>query len=179
MTPVATRTIHVVQGEHAVSHEADVVLVTVLGSCVAACLFDPDSKVGGMNHFLLPDGPDPSDIRYASAAMERLVNSLLKKGAARQRLRAKLFGGARMLAGLPDIGDRNARAALAFLESEAIPCVAAHLGGTRARRIRFWPASGRAEMQLVEAPAPIVEDRIRSLPWGGSVELFADHARRR
>ncbi len=172
MTERTRKVIHVVQGEQMVSNEPDVVLVTVLGSCVAACLFDPVRRVGGMNHFLLPEGKDPGDIRHASAAMERLVNSLLKKGAVRRDLRAKLFGGARIIPGLPDIGGRNGAAALTFLQSEGIPCTASHLGGNRARRIRFWPTTGRVEMLLLDEPELPVAAPRRPAPAGGSVELF-------
>jgi chemotaxis protein CheD len=100
---------HVIQGEQAVSDDVDTTLQTVLGSCVAACLHDPVRGIGGMNHFLLPDDGTGTDMRYASAAMERLVNELLKNGADRGRLQAKLFGGASIMSNLPDIGRRNAR----------------------------------------------------------------------
>ena len=166
------RAIHVIQGEHAVSDAEDVVLLTVLGSCVAACLYDPVRRIGGMNHFLLPEGRDAGDIRHASAAMEQLVNSLQKKGAVRERLRAKLFGGARMLAGLPDIGLRNGEAAREFLKGERIRCEAADLGGAKARRVRFWPATGRAQMLLLDRADPEFA-RQRPAPVAvASVELF-------
>lgn len=167
------RVVHVVQGEHAVSSDPDVALATVLGSCVAACLYDPVRRVGGMNHFLLPEGRDPGDIRHASAAMERLINSLLKNGATRRELRAKIFGGARIVPGLPDIGGRNGEAALRFLESEGIPCLVSHLGGRRARRIRFWPTTGRVEMLLLEETELPLEMPRRPAPASGSVELFS------
>lgn len=166
------RSIHVIQGEHAVSEAEDVVMLTVLGSCVCACLYDPVRRVGGMNHFLLPEGRNRGDIRHASAAMEQLVNGLLKSGAARERLRAKLFGGARMLAGLPDIGLRNGEAAQAFLNGERIPCEAADLGGARARRVRFWPASGRAQMLLLDRTDPVVAQQRPKPLASASIELF-------
>lgn len=167
-----TRVIHVVQGEHAISDDPDEILTTVLGSCVSACILDADRGIGGLNHFLLPDaGPGGPDIRYAAAAMEVLVNGLMRRGAARSRLRAKLFGGARMMAGLPDIGQRNADAARRFLQDEGIPLIASDLCGTQARRIRFWPVIGRVQLHLLgEARAPA-----RELPMpqrGGDVELF-------
>ena len=78
----ATRVIHVVQGEHAISDDPDAILTTVLGSCVSACIMDADRGIGGLNHFLLPDaGPGGPDIRYAAAAMEVLVNGLMRRGA--------------------------------------------------------------------------------------------------
>lgn len=166
------QTMHVIQGEHVVSDRPDLVLTTVLGSCVAACLHDPVRRVGGMNHFLLPDMPGARDIRYASAAMEQLVNSLLKMGGRRDRLVAKLFGGARMIKGLPDIGHRNGEAALAFLKGEGIGVSAQSLGGMQARRVRFWPETGRAQ-QLLLADAGELQVNPASGPVGiGSIELF-------
>lgn len=172
MTIAAWRTLHVIQGEHRVSEGVDIVMTTVLGSCVAACLFDPVRRIGGMNHFLLPDGSGVRDIRYASAAMEQLVNSLLKQGAARDRLEAKLFGGARMLSGLPDIGRRNGEAALAFLRGEGIALRAHSLGGTLARRIRFWPATGKAQQMLLDDTAEVQPPPALPVTATGSVELF-------
>lgn len=171
-TAFGERTLHVIQGEHRVSDKTGDVLATVLGSCVSACLYDPQRGIGGMNHFLLPDGVGGRDIRHASAAMEQLVNSLLKQGASRQRLEAKLFGGARMLAGLPDIGRRNGEAAMDFLRGEGIALRAQSLGGTQARRIRFWPATGRAQQWLLDRAH---EDQARPQsqgPAAGSIELF-------
>ena len=115
-----------------------------------------------MNHFLLPaTGPDASaGVLYGAQAMELLINALLKRGARKDRLQAKLFGAGRMIAGLSDIGRSNGVFARRFLREEGIPCVAESLGGTRARRIRFWPMSGRARQILlestewVERPAP-------------------------
>lgn len=166
------RTIHVVQGEHAISADGDVVLTTVLGSCVSACIMDPEGGIGGLNHFLLPDaGPGGPDIRYAAAAMEVLVNGLMRRGAVRGRLRAKLFGGARMMAGLPDIGQRNADAARRFLADEGIPLIASDLCGTQARRIRFWPVIGRVQLHLLGDARVAVPERPMA-QRGGDVELF-------
>lgn len=165
--------VHVIQGEFAISPDPGVIMTTVLGSCISACLCDPVRRVGGMNHFLLPDGDgagNAADLRFASAAMERLVNALLKAGAERARLRAKLFGGARIMSCLPDIGRRNADAALAFLANEAIACVSMSVGGSDGRRIRFWPATGRARQRLLRAgeAAPPPTARLHA----GPVELF-------
>ena len=175
MTAVAFHDAHVIQGEQAVSDDEATTLQTVLGSCVAACLHDPVRRIGGMNHFLLPDDGDGTAMRFASAAMERLVNELLKNGAQRQRLQAKLFGGARSMANLPDIGRRNAESALAFLRNEGIPCRSQSLGGNQARRVRFWPASGRAQQLLIqrcdEAEARHIAAE-RPSRIDGSIELF-------
>jgi chemotaxis protein CheD len=172
MNALTSRTIHVIQGEHHVDDQPDVMMTTVLGSCVAACVYDPVRGIGGMNHFLLPDGEARGDIRHASAAMEQLVNSLLKRGALRGRLQAKIFGGARMMAGLPDIGRRNGEAALAFLRSEGINLRAQSLGGTAARRVRFWPALGKAQQMLLEDLREPQTPPLVPPPSTGSIELF-------
>ncbi|MGR3272757.1 chemotaxis protein CheD [Thalassococcus profundi] len=145
------RTITVLQGDFAITDSPDEVLSTVLGSCVAVCLFDPVRRIGGMNHFLLPsrDGAAGDDIRYGAYAMELLVNGLLRQGADRTRLAAKVFGGASMNARLRDIGAMNGAFALKFLADEGIPCLSQSLGGTLARRIRFWPVTGQARQLLV------------------------------
>lgn len=175
MTAMAFHDVHVIQGEQAVSDDPDTTLQTVLGSCVAACLHDPVRRIGGMNHFLLPDDGQGADMRYASAAMERLVNALLRNGAERGRLQAKLFGGGRIMANLPDIGRRNGESALMFLRNEGIVCRSQSLGGNQARRVRFWPATGRAQQLLIErndavADAAIAAERPRRP--AGSIELF-------
>lgn len=168
----APHTLHVIQGDHQVSDRPDTVLTTVLGSCIAACLHDPGRRIGGMNHFLLPDTIGPRDIRHASAAMEQLVNALIKRGAARDRLEAKLFGGGHLLAGLPDIGSRNAEAAVAFLQGEGIPLRARSLGGPQARRIRFWPATGRVQQMMLDDRSATPAAGPERTPAIGSIELF-------
>lgn len=170
------RTVHIIQGEYRISETPDEVLATILGSCVATCLCDPVRGIGGMNHFLLPKGrPDDANIKYGTHAMELLINSLLKRGAVRERLEAKVFGGARMLRGLPNIGEANAEFAQWFLETEGIRCVASSLGGTQARKVRFWPATGRAqqmalsEIRIDPAAAPRAVPQADS---GEDIELF-------
>jgi chemotaxis protein CheD len=175
MTSMAFHDRHVIQGEQVVCGSPDTTLQTVLGSCVSACLHDPLCGVGGMNHFLLPDDGTSGDIRFASAAMERLVNGLLKAGAEKARLQAKLFGGARIMPNLPDIGRRNAESAMAFLRSEGIVCVSHSLGGSQARRVRFWPATGRAQQMLIDRQDAVAADRLaaeRPRRPSTSVELF-------
>jgi chemotaxis protein CheD len=104
-----------------------------------------------MNHFLLPAGEGAKDhhLRYGVQAMELLINALLEAGAARKGLAAKAFGGARMTPGLTNIGAGNIRFARYLLASEGIPLVSESFGGERARRIRFWPATGFVRMRLV------------------------------
>ncbi|MCB1333359.1 MAG: chemotaxis protein CheD [Roseivivax sp.] len=144
-------TISVIQGEFKISNDPEVILSTVLGSCIAACLHDPVAQIGGMNHFLLPnrDGADSGDIRYGAHAMELLINGLLKQGAHRDRMQAKLFGGASMAANLRDIGRSNAAFAQEFLRRENLPIVSESVGGQMARRVRFWPTTGKAQQLLI------------------------------
>jgi chemotaxis protein CheD len=143
--------INLVQGEHAVSGDADVALTTILGSCVAACMRDPHAGVGGMNHFLLPGvlGGASEGMERGVHAMELLINALLQAGARRDRLEAKLFGGARMMRNLSDIGAQNAAFATDFLRQERIAHQGGSLGGDQARRIRFWPATGKAQQRVL------------------------------
>lgn len=147
----------VIQGRYAIGTRSGDVLVTILGSCVATCLFDPVAGVGGLNHFLLPDGhrDDPNSAKYGLNLMELLINALLKAGARRDRLQGKLFGGARMLAGITSIGDLNADFARRFLAEEGIPCLSASLGGEQARKLRFWPRDGRAQQLLLPRDAEL------------------------
>jgi chemotaxis protein CheD len=183
-TPGARR-IHVVQGEYAVSDDPEVMLGTILGSCVAACARDPVAGVGGMNHFLLPgdkDGaaPDggPHALRYGVQSMELLLNALYRMGARRERLEVKLFGGARVIDGLSDIGQQNAAFAERFLQAEGIALSGGSLRGDQARRIQFWPVSGRVrQMALVEPGRQLFEaERTRPAPApaanDGELELF-------
>lgn len=171
------RTVQVIQGEFRVSADPHEVLSTVLGSCVAACIWDETSGIGGMNHFLLAHSQgtsDPKDNRYGVHSMEMLINGLLRQGAKRAALKAKLFGGARIATNLRDIGGSNAAFSRDFLRAEGIPCVAESLGGTQARRVTFHPTSGRARQLLIPneqvaepPPRPVV-----ARPTATEVELF-------
>jgi Chemotaxis protein; stimulates methylation of MCP proteins len=143
-----TAAVKVLPNEYYVSSE-DVMITTVLGSCVAACLRDPVTAVGGMNHFMLPEGdassPASATMRYGAFAMEVLINELLKAGAARERLEAKVFGGGAVLSTMQqmNIGERNARFVLNYLKTEGIPVLAQDLGDIHARRINFFPRTGK------------------------------------
>ncbi|MDB5433368.1 MAG: chemotaxis protein CheD [Caulobacter sp.] len=178
--PGSYKKVHVIQGEHAVSRDPEVAMTTILGSCVAACIYDAELGVGGMNHFLLAETSDGARMeeevmRYGAYAMEVLINDLMKLGARRDRLEAKLFGGAKMFDALNDVGSANASFARRFLEDEGIRVSGASLGGRLARRVEFWPVSGRARQrevdQQVEAPP---KKRAAPPPAadGGGVELF-------
>ena len=172
------RRVAIVQGENAVVAEPDVIVSTLLGSCVAVCLHDPVARVGGMNHFLLGEpGADhnvsPEGMtRYGVHAMELLINGMMAKGAMRTRLQAHLYGGANIVSGLGAIGSSNAAFARRFMETEGIAIGHADLGGTSARKIEFLPHEGRSRCTKV---AERVHERPVSLPLpvrGGELELF-------
>ena len=140
----------VTQGEFAVSGRSDVAFTTILGSCIACCLWDPARKMGGMNHLLLAGEPQTDGLQNSRSVnvMELLINELIKSGARRESLQAKVFGGATMIDGLSNIGAQNIAFTFAFLEREHIPCTGQSVGGKRARRVHFWPASGIAKQKL-------------------------------
>ncbi|WP_033921493.1 chemotaxis protein CheD [Sphingomonas sp. 37zxx] len=172
------RRVSIIQGENHVSGDPDVVISTLLGSCVAVCLQDPESRVGGMNHFLLGEPGKDDDIRqadlqrYGVHAMELLINALMRKGASRSRMRAHLYGGANIIAGLGSIGANNAAFARRFMETEGIAIGHCDLGGTHARRVEFIPYEGKARSRAVAEPPKIVRAPV-VLPAGdGDLELF-------
>jgi chemotaxis protein CheD len=167
----------VVQGEFAVSDDPRQVFSTLLGSCVAACIVDSDAGVGGINHFLLPGDDDSSGLRYGVNAMELLINGLLQRGARRDRLKGKLFGGARVLDGFSDIGRQNAAFAERFFRDEGVVYLGGSLGGSQARRIQFWPTTGRARQRFLSDDRTVFEREIPAArpapaPSAGAVELF-------
>lgn len=133
----------------------DMLLVTVLGSCVAACIRDPERGIGGMNHFMLPDGGAGAmskSARYGGYAMELLVNELIKSGARRGALEAKVFGGGRVMASLSsaNVGERNSEFVLDYLRQEGIPILAQDLQDKHARKIYFFPRAGRVLVKKLE-----------------------------
>ena len=150
------RSITVLQGEYKLSADPQVVLVTILGSCVATCLWDEGAGVGGMNHFLLPGDPDDrnGNLRYGVNSMELLINAMLQQGARRSDLRAKVFGGAKMTKGNNEIGKNNSEFAFWFLGEEGIPCVAHCIGGTMGRKIRFRPSTGQVQRMFLQEAIP-------------------------
>lgn len=180
MTAAVSRRLTVMQGEMQVSGDPHVVLTTVLGSCIAACLYDPDIKIGGLNHFLLAEpghahaDSDPrSQQRYGVYAMEVLINAMLTRGAARCRLRARIYGGASLHRGFRDIGATNAAFARAFLRDERIALVGEDIGGTKARRVEFRPTLGLARCRTAPPLAAVERRHAPPSPApGGDVELF-------
>lgn len=180
-----TRAAKLLPGEYYVA-AGDMMLVTVLGSCVAACIRDARLGVGGMNHFMLPEGeangPASGAARYGTFAMEVLINHLLKLGARREHLEAKVFGGGNVLAGLTQVtvGERNAAFVLNYLATERIRIAARDLGERWPRKVYYFPASGRALVKRLRKlhNATLLEReaayrRRLAAPRAGEVELFA------
>lgn len=145
------RTVYVAQGAHAIGRHPAAVIGAVLGSCVAACIWDPALGIGGMNHILLPIGAGRPGA--AGTPTQRLVDDLVAAGAAPARLRAKVFGGARMIETLPDIGGRNVACLLESLATRGIAIDGLSTGGVLARSVRFWPHSGRVRMRMIDPGA--------------------------
>ena len=178
--------IKIFPGEHYVSDQPDEMLVTILGSCVAACIRDPFLGIGGMNHFMLPEangaGWDTASdsMRYGNVAMERLINDILARGGIRQRLEIKVFGGGNVMNGTANIGHRNADFVEDYLAAENLPIAAHHLRGRLPRRVHYFPATGKVlllELQRTERDALVENEtsyksRIQVEPVAGSIELF-------
>jgi chemotaxis protein CheD len=174
-------------GEYYVTTQT-MVLVTVLGSCVAACIRDSQLGIGGMNHFMLPesvheaDNPLSSSARYGTYAMEILINELIKLGARRNQLQAKVFGGGNVLRGFTatNVGERNAAFVLDYLKTENIPILAQDLVDIYPRKVYFFPEDGRVMVRKLRSlhNTTIMKRegdysrRLRSDGVAGEVELF-------
>ncbi|SFF44200.1 CheD, stimulates methylation of MCP proteins [Fontimonas thermophila] len=176
--------IKVLPGEYEVS-AADVTLLTLLGSCVAACIRDPLAGVGGMNHFMLPDderGTGGTNARYGAYAMEVLINELLKRGGQRHRLEAKVFGGGNVIRSMTGItvGNRNAEFVLDYLAREGIVVAAHDLGGEDARKVAYHVKSGRVRVRHLPVAATVADltaeqaygRDLRRASLAGEVEIF-------
>jgi chemotaxis protein CheD len=146
-------------GEYIATRDGEV-LCTIVGSCIATCIYDEERQVAGMNHFLLPGMVHPEEMlssevgRYGMFAMELLIGELIKLGAQRNQLQAKVFGGGRVLAFRRDDGDvtgSNIRFAKKFLELEGIPTVNEDLGGNRGRKILFFSDTHRVLLKRFDA----------------------------
>jgi chemotaxis protein CheD len=177
----------IMPGEYYVTSR-DMVLVTVLGSCVSACIRDRVSGIGGMNHFMLPDSNlDSSDVtnisaRYGSYAMEMMINQLLKMGARRNNLEAKVFGGGSVLSGLvtTNVGKSNAEFVLGYLHNEAIAITGQDLLDVYPRKVYFFPNTGRVLVKKLRKMhnETILERekayslRLKAADIQGEVELF-------
>ncbi|HEX7985060.1 MAG TPA: chemoreceptor glutamine deamidase CheD [Duganella sp.] len=165
----------------------DMLIVTVLGSCVSACIRDRVTGLGGMNHFMLPDGggdgsPVSASARYGTYAMEILINDLLKAGAKRENMEAKVFGGGAVLKGFTaiNVGERNAAFVLSFLRTEKIRVVAEDLNDVHPRKVYFFPRTGKVLVKkLMQTHNDTLAkreieyaSRLKKAPVGGEIDLF-------
>ncbi|MCQ8897353.1 chemoreceptor glutamine deamidase CheD [Limnobacter humi] len=186
--PVVLERKVIMPGEHLVSWDP-VEIVTLLGSCVAACIYDAHRKIGGMNHFMLPDIPSVAPaltdqtkpLRYGLYAMERVINDLLMMGAKREHLVAKVFGGANMTNTLENqhVGRRNAQFVIEFLRRDKIRVLASDLGGINSRRIRFNTRTNAVRVERVASADQLAlrqdrqyRDQIQADPVDGEVIFF-------
>lgn len=179
--------VKILPGEYYVT-QRDLLIVTVLGSCVAVCLRDRSNGIGGMNHFMLPgnteEGSNPlsSSARYGVYAIEILINHLLKLGAQRRLFEAKVFGGASVLRGFGsnNVGKRNAEFVLDYLHTEGIQVVAQDLMETYPRKVYFFPKTGRVMLKKLKSlhNTTLLDRemeyslRIKRTPVAGEINLF-------
>jgi chemotaxis protein CheD len=175
-------------GEFYLTKETNEVLVTVLGSCVSACIRDPVAGIGGMNHFMLPQhgsgawGNDLKSTRFGNFAMEKLLNELIKAGCVRERMEIKVFGGGNVTDTSNAVGSDNAEFILAYLKAEGLRSAATDLGGTLPRRIHYYPATGRVVRRLLGVSERYSIDReendygsrLQQQQPAGEIELFGD-----
>ena len=174
--------VKVLPGEYFVTGD-DLVVMTVLGSCIAACIWDPRVRVGGMNHFMLPDGGNDSSGRYGSYAMELLINEMIKLGARRETMQAKVFGGGQVMHTFTtmNVGERNTQFVLDYLQTERIAVISKDVLDIHPRKVCYFPATGKAmvkrlahshpetlETQERKSSAAVVAKAVA----GGSVDLF-------
>lgn len=176
--------VKIMPGEFFVARE-DIIISTVLGSCVSACLWDRSARVGGMNHFMLP-GDEAGAVnadsgRYGAFAMEQLINELIKRGAHKSAIEAKVFGGGAVLRQFStlNVGERNAAFVLDFLRTEGIRVQSQDLLDVHPRRVAFFPATGRALCKKLMTTDKALESaeqqykaRISTTPVAGDIELF-------
>lgn len=148
------RRVTISQGQYEVNDDPDAVITTILGSCVAACIRDTHRGFGGMNHFVLPRPPpksnNPGDpARYGDRLMELLVDALLRRGANRNSLEAKIFGGANPLRTYSTVGQQNSAFAKRFLEGQGIAVVEVNVGGPFGCKLDYWPVTGKTKHTLL------------------------------
>ena len=173
--------VKILPGEYFVDNE-DILVMTTLGSCIAACLWDRTAMIGGMNHFMLPEGAGDSG-RYGSFAMELLINEMMKRGASKSRMEAKIFGGGAVISGMNtiNVGERNTNFVIDYLKTERIPIVSKDVMDIYPRKVCFLPHSGKAMVKRLASAntdALIQQDRAAAqrvqpvAASGGSVDLF-------
>ncbi|MBL8328350.1 MAG: chemoreceptor glutamine deamidase CheD [Rubrivivax sp.] len=181
-----TESVKVLPGEFYVD-ASPILITTTLGSCIAACLWDRDRRIGGLNHFMLPDGPAAGAAgggRYGAYAMDQLIGELIKRGAQRGSLEAKIFGGGSVIDGMNtiQIGERNTQFVTEYLHTERIPIVSKDVLDVYPRKVAFLPHTGKALVkrlqpranEAVVAQEQLARQRAASTAQatGGSVDLF-------
>lgn len=185
-----THAAKITPGQYYVSKQPELI-VTVLGSCVSACIRDRVNKIGGMNHFMLPinkrdDGTTWGSTqvnagnRYGNFAMENLINDILKYGGSRNNLEVKLFGGGRVLAQMTDVGQKNIQFVYDYVTTEGLNLCAEDLGGIHPRKVLYDPLSGRVRVKklrsmhnntIVDREQNYMHD-LEEQPVQGEIDLF-------
>ena len=178
----------ILPGEFYVTTQKEVI-ATVLGSCVSACIRDPVFGVGGMNHFMLPisvtngswSGSEVNlSTRYGNYAMEHLINEILKNGGSRNNLEVKIFGGARILKQMTDIGIKNIQFVRAYLNTENIDIISEDVGDICPRKVQYIPATGKVRVKklrslhndtISQREQKYIQE-IENTPSDGEIDLF-------
>lgn len=179
----------ILPGEYYVTKNNEFI-ITVLGSCISACIWDEVAGIGGMNHFMLPDDSSASgawssssnsdSTRYGNVAMEHMINEILKNGGRKNQLRAKIFGGGQMLSSMTDIGQRNILFVDDYIKTEGISKVGEDVGSVYPRKVMFFPLTGRARLKRLGSMNndTVIQreneylNKVQIQPKGGEVELF-------
>lgn len=179
----------ILPGEYYVT-PTDEVITTVLGSCISACVCDPQLNIGGMNHFMLPEseggesrwGKTEANVtnRYGNFAMESLINDILNLGGSKARLQVKIFGGGKILEAMTDIGRRNIDFVKSYLLAEQLKILSEDVGDRFPRKVNYYPATGKVRVKKLRAlyneDIALREKKfikeIKTEPVSGDVELF-------
>ncbi|MBD2858130.1 chemoreceptor glutamine deamidase CheD [Spongiibacter sp. KMU-158] len=173
----------VLPGQYYVTNAKDEMISTVLGSCIAACIRDRVLNIGGLNHFMLPEGEGGMDgvaARYGTYAMEHLINDILKKGGKRQNLEIKIFGGGKIMKGITDIGAKNIRFIKQFLATEGLVAEAEDLGLEFSRKVNYFPSTGRVlvkrlrslHLENIASEEAAYSRNLKQESVGNDIELF-------
>ncbi len=181
-------TARILPGEYYIAM-GDEIISTVLGSCISACIRDPAIRIGGMNHFMLPEHTSTdihsqdvtnTSARYGSYAMEHMINTILANGGRRERLEIKLFGGGKVLQTATDVGSRNIQFVQNYLQMENLPVNSEDLGDLHPRKVLYFPHSGRVLMKKLPIDESLkvtkvemkYQHSIKEKPVAGEIDLF-------
>lgn len=176
--------VKIYSGDCYVAKKKGEMLMTILGSCVSACIRDPVTGIGGMNHFLLPKVNHESLLdtmgttRYGAFAMEKLINEILKLGGRKERLEVKLFGGGNINNNSKMIGDENVKFIKEYVKNENLNVVAEHLGGNTPRRVHFFPDSGKVMIRVLQGLEDMaIVEKEKALQEKVTKTIVAQHAK--